>query len=171
MALRHAWICGSPSQLSCRLWMPVVSPAPASASTAPNHTVSQQIRRLEETLGRALLHRTGKRATPTEEGERLLSYARRILCAGRGSPRRCCAAGERRRRTARDSRGLCRQSPDAAAVEVCPVTAGTQARRPLRSERQAAQRSRTRRARSRAHEDAMPAEPARSLAGRRIFTG
>jgi DNA-binding transcriptional LysR family regulator len=42
-------------------------------------TVSQQIRRLEETLGRALLHRNGKQATPTEEGERLLSYARRIL--------------------------------------------------------------------------------------------
>ncbi len=42
-------------------------------------TVSQQIRRLEETFGRPLLHRNGKRATPTEEGERLLSYARRIL--------------------------------------------------------------------------------------------
>jgi DNA-binding transcriptional LysR family regulator len=42
-------------------------------------TVSQQIRRLEETLGRRLLHRNGKQATPTEEGERLLSYARRIL--------------------------------------------------------------------------------------------
>jgi DNA-binding transcriptional LysR family regulator len=42
-------------------------------------TVSQQIRRLEDTLGRELLRRNGKRATPTEEGERLLSYARRIL--------------------------------------------------------------------------------------------
>ena len=42
-------------------------------------TVSQQIRRLEERLGRPLLHRNGKQATPTEEGERLLSYARRIL--------------------------------------------------------------------------------------------
>jgi DNA-binding transcriptional LysR family regulator len=42
-------------------------------------TVSQQIRRLEDTLGRELLHRNGRRATPTEEGERLLSYARRIL--------------------------------------------------------------------------------------------
>ena len=30
-------------------------------------------------MGRVLLHRTGKHATPTEEGERLLSYARRIL--------------------------------------------------------------------------------------------
>jgi len=42
-------------------------------------TVSQQIRRLEETFGRPLLHRDGRRVTPTEEGERLLSYARRIL--------------------------------------------------------------------------------------------
>src|SRR5438034_8168685 len=42
-------------------------------------TVSQQIRRLEEDFGRPLLHRIGKRVAPTEEGERLLSYARRIL--------------------------------------------------------------------------------------------
>jgi DNA-binding transcriptional LysR family regulator len=42
-------------------------------------TVSQQIRRLEETLGYPLLHRNGKLATPTEQGERLLSYARRLL--------------------------------------------------------------------------------------------
>ena len=42
-------------------------------------TVSQQIRRLEVALGRELLNRNGRQATPTEEGERLLSYARRIL--------------------------------------------------------------------------------------------
>src|SRR5262245_1766151 len=42
-------------------------------------TVSQQIKRLEDTLGYPLLHRNGKQATPTEHGERLLSYARRIL--------------------------------------------------------------------------------------------
>ncbi|HEY1246376.1 MAG TPA: LysR substrate-binding domain-containing protein [Hyphomicrobiaceae bacterium] len=42
-------------------------------------TVSQQIRRLEESLGFPLLHRNGKRATPTEQGERLVSYARRLL--------------------------------------------------------------------------------------------
>jgi DNA-binding transcriptional LysR family regulator len=42
-------------------------------------TVSQQIRRLEETFGAPLLNRDGKRVIPTEEGERLLSYARRIL--------------------------------------------------------------------------------------------
>ena len=42
-------------------------------------TVSQQIRRLEETLGYPLLHRNGKPVALTEQGERLLSYARRIL--------------------------------------------------------------------------------------------
>jgi len=42
-------------------------------------TVSQQIKRLEELVGFQLLHRNGKDATPTEEGERLLAYSRRIL--------------------------------------------------------------------------------------------
>jgi DNA-binding transcriptional LysR family regulator len=42
-------------------------------------TVSQQIRRLEEDLGQPLLHRDGREVTPTEAGERLLSYARRLL--------------------------------------------------------------------------------------------
>ena len=42
-------------------------------------TVSQQIRRLEEDLGQMLLNRKGKDVTPTEAGERLLSYARRLL--------------------------------------------------------------------------------------------
>jgi DNA-binding transcriptional LysR family regulator len=42
-------------------------------------TVSQQIKRLEDTLGYPLLHRDGKQATPTEQGERLVSYARRLL--------------------------------------------------------------------------------------------
>jgi DNA-binding transcriptional LysR family regulator len=42
-------------------------------------TVSQQIKRLEEEIGQALLHRDGKDVTPTEAGERLLSYARRLL--------------------------------------------------------------------------------------------
>ena len=42
-------------------------------------TVSQQIKRLEDSIGKPLLLRDGKGATPTEEGERLLSYARRIL--------------------------------------------------------------------------------------------
>src|SRR6516225_2009166 len=42
-------------------------------------TVSQQIRRLEEDVGQILLNRNGKDVTPTEAGERLLSYARRLL--------------------------------------------------------------------------------------------
>ena len=42
-------------------------------------TVSQQIQRLEESLGYPLLHRNGRRATPTEQGERLVTYARRLL--------------------------------------------------------------------------------------------
>ncbi len=46
-------------------------------------TVSQQIKRLEDLVGRPLLHRNGKQATLTEEGERLLSYARRILALER----------------------------------------------------------------------------------------
>ncbi len=42
-------------------------------------TVSQQIKRLEDDIGQSLLNRNGKDVTPTEAGERLLSYARRLL--------------------------------------------------------------------------------------------
>jgi len=42
-------------------------------------TVSQQIKRLEDDIGQPLLNRNGKHVTPTEAGERLLSYARRLL--------------------------------------------------------------------------------------------
>src|SRR5215472_4693775 len=42
-------------------------------------TVSQQIKRLEEEIGQPLLYRNGKDVTPSEAGERLLSYARRLL--------------------------------------------------------------------------------------------
>jgi len=42
-------------------------------------TVSQQIRRLEKDLGQTLLSRKGKHVMLTEAGERLLSYARRLL--------------------------------------------------------------------------------------------
>jgi DNA-binding transcriptional LysR family regulator len=42
-------------------------------------TVSQQIKRLEDDVGQSLLNRNGKDVTPTEAGERLLSYARRLL--------------------------------------------------------------------------------------------
>lgn len=42
-------------------------------------TVSQQIRRLEETVGRPLFHREGRGVRLTEDGERLIGYARRLL--------------------------------------------------------------------------------------------
>ena len=42
-------------------------------------TVSQQIKRLEDDIGQPLLIRTAKDVTTTEAGERLLSYARRLL--------------------------------------------------------------------------------------------
>jgi DNA-binding transcriptional LysR family regulator len=42
-------------------------------------TVSQQIKRLEDDIGKPLLIRSGKDVTLTEAGERLLSYARRLL--------------------------------------------------------------------------------------------
>ena len=42
-------------------------------------TVSQQIKRLEDDVGQLLLNRTAKDVTPTEAGEKLLSYARRLL--------------------------------------------------------------------------------------------
>lgn len=42
-------------------------------------TISQQIRRLEELLGIALLERTSHEVRLTEEGIKLLSYARRII--------------------------------------------------------------------------------------------
>lgn len=42
-------------------------------------TVSQQIRKLEEDLGHRLLDRVGGQVTPTEEGEVLIGYARRLL--------------------------------------------------------------------------------------------
>ncbi|MBV7485028.1 LysR substrate-binding domain-containing protein [Bordetella sp. BOR01] len=42
-------------------------------------TVSQQIRKLEDALGCALFVREGRRVHLTEDGERLLGYARRML--------------------------------------------------------------------------------------------
>src|SRR6266496_4570848 len=41
--------------------------------------VSQQIRALEERLGRKLLDRSGRRVEPTEAGERLYATAQRLL--------------------------------------------------------------------------------------------
>ncbi|WP_127049177.1 LysR family transcriptional regulator [Pseudorhodobacter sp. E13] len=41
--------------------------------------VSMQVRRLEEALGVQLFHRAARKMTPSSEGEKLISYARRIL--------------------------------------------------------------------------------------------
>ncbi len=65
----------------------MASPERGSASIAPSRRVSQQIRRLEEMVGQPLLHRTGKQVSLTEQGERLLSYARRILALEQEGPR------------------------------------------------------------------------------------
>src|ERR1700755_1983103 len=51
----------------------------------PQSTCSQQIKRLEDDLGQPLLIRNGKDVTPTEAGERLLSYARRLLSLAEGA--------------------------------------------------------------------------------------
>jgi len=42
-------------------------------------TISQQLNRLEETVGQRLVDRVGRPVHPTAAGERLLGYARRIL--------------------------------------------------------------------------------------------
>ncbi len=42
-------------------------------------TISQQLARLEETVGQILIDRTARPVAPTAAGERLLGYARRIL--------------------------------------------------------------------------------------------
>lgn len=41
--------------------------------------VSQQIRKLEDSVGKPLFERTGRRIRLTDEGERLIGYARRLL--------------------------------------------------------------------------------------------
>jgi DNA-binding transcriptional LysR family regulator len=51
----------------------------ADSTHLTQSTVSQQVRKLESQLGCELLHRKGRYATATLEGERVLSYARRIL--------------------------------------------------------------------------------------------
>lgn len=50
--------------------------------------LSTQIRRLEEQVGKRLLHRTGRGMAPTTEGELLLSYANRILALGEAAAAR-----------------------------------------------------------------------------------
>lgn len=65
-----------------------------SLSRAADHAgraqsaLSTQIRRLEEMVGKRLLHRTGRGMSPTTEGELLLSYAHRILALGEAAAAR-----------------------------------------------------------------------------------
>lgn len=54
----------------------------AQALHLTQSTVSQQLRRLEEEVGQRLLERGGPRVRPTQAGERLLGYARRLLQLG-----------------------------------------------------------------------------------------
>jgi DNA-binding transcriptional LysR family regulator len=50
--------------------------------------LSTQIRRLEELVGKRLLHRTGRGVLPTTDGELLLGYAQRILALGEAAAAR-----------------------------------------------------------------------------------
>ena len=110
-------------------------------------TVSQQIKRLEEDVGQPLLNRNGKEVTPTEAGERLLSYARRLLAL----------AEEARDVLARPgNEGAVRLGipEDFAAYRLAKLLASSRARirpaarRARRPEHVPAARSRTRRTRS-----------------------
>ena len=60
--------------------------------------VSMQMRRLEERIGKSLFEKDGRSNRLTEEGERLLSYARRLLHLNRetlAASRACCASARR----------------------------------------------------------------------------
>ena len=78
-------------------------------------TVSQQIKRLEDDVGQPLLNRNGKDVTPTEAGERLLSYARRLLALAEEARDVVARPGQRRRGAARHPRGFRRLSPGKTA--------------------------------------------------------
>ena len=54
----------------------------AEALHLTQSTVSQQLRRLEEEVGQVLLERGARQVRPTQAGERLLGYARRLLQLG-----------------------------------------------------------------------------------------
>ena len=75
--------------------------AAADRLSMTQSTISQQLARLEEQVGSALVDRTARPIVATAAGERLLGYARRILAlqqeaqaalAIRPAPRRCASA-------------------------------------------------------------------------------
>src|SRR5689334_15918463 len=51
----------------------------ASAVHKTQSAVSMQMRRLEERIGKAIFARSGRASKLTDEGERLLGYARRMI--------------------------------------------------------------------------------------------
>ncbi len=103
-------------------------------------TVSQQIKRLEDDVGQPLLNRNGKDVTPTEAGERLLSYARRLLALAEEARDVMARPEQRGRGAARHSRGFCRLSPGQIAGDVFALASGPAARRARRSEHVSATR-------------------------------
>ncbi|WP_246520034.1 LysR family transcriptional regulator [Ancylobacter lacus] len=78
--------------LVCRLGS--LSRAAEQAGRAQS-ALSMQMRRLEDVLGKRLLHRTGRGVIPTAEGELFLSFATRLLLLGEEAVARlgdCCAS-------------------------------------------------------------------------------
>ena len=112
-------------------------------------TVSQQIKRLEDDVGQPLLNRNGKDVTPTEAGERLLSYARRLLALAEEA-RDVLARPESEGAVRLGSaRGFCRLSLGETAGGILALAYRPAARRARRSKHQPQARTRTRRTRSR----------------------
>ena len=101
-------------------------------------TVSQQIKRLEDDVGQPLLNRNGKDVTPTEAGERLLSYARRLLALAEEARDVVARPESEGAVAARRARGFCRLSAGETAGGVLALASRPAARRPRRSERQPA---------------------------------
>ena len=97
-------------------------------------TVSQQIKRLEDDVGQPLLNRNGKDVTPTEAGERLLSYARRLLALAEEARDVLARPEQRRRGPAWHPRGFRRLSAGETAGGVLALASRPAARRPRRSE-------------------------------------
>ena len=80
--------------------------------------VSMHIRRLEEQLGCALFVKQGRGARLTDEGERLIEFARRIIQVEAGAMAALSRKGLQGRRPARDSRRLRRVVPGRNSVAV-----------------------------------------------------
>ena len=82
----YRWITDMPRNLDTGLLRAFVTVAETGGMTAAGQAlnltqaaISQQIKRLEESLGTVLIERTRRDLSPTPEGERLLSLAKRLL--------------------------------------------------------------------------------------------